>query len=125
MPYKNKNKQKQAQKSWYLNNKKEIYRRVRERKIKLIEFVRNYKQQDDIVCVDCGEGRWQCLHFDHINRSEKTDSISQMARRGVAIERLLVEMEKCDVVCANCHAIRHDGFVWESVSVKINKEINK
>ena len=113
MPYKNKKQQKKSQKEWYLKNKEEICRKARERKVELTEFVRNYKKREDVLCVDCGESRWQCIQFDHIDRKDKTDSISRMARRGMPAKRILEEISKCETVCANCHCIRHDGFQWK------------
>jgi hypothetical protein len=113
MPYKNKEDHKEAKRRWYLKNKKEVNKKSRERKVALIEFVRDYKKRDDVFCVDCEEERWQCLQFDHINREEKIDCVSNMARRGMPVTTLLEEIEKCEVVCANCHCIRHNGFQWE------------
>lgn len=112
MPYKDKQKQKNAQEKWYQKNKEEHSKKSKERKTKLIEFVRNYKKKDNISCVDCGENRWQCLQFDH-GKNEKIDAVSQMARRGFTKEKILKEISKCEIVCANCHCIRHEGFQWK------------
>lgn len=65
----------------------------------------------DVPCVDCG-GRFPpiCMDFDHKD-SEKTVKLTDWARRigvsEVAIKRLREEIARCDVVCANCHRIRH------------------
>lgn len=112
MPYKDKNKQKKAQEAWYQNNKEKCYKKFKERKNNLIEFVRDYKKKDNIFCVDCGESRWQCLQFDH-GSSDKIAAISQMTRRGFTKDKILKEISKCEVVCANCHCMRHDGFQWK------------
>lgn len=53
-------------------------------------------------CVDCGESDVRCLDFDHV-RGEKSRNISAMLSRAVAWEKVLVEIAKCDVRCANCH----------------------
>jgi hypothetical protein len=57
-------------------------------------------------CTDCG-GRFPhyVMDFDHPDRSVKTGDISQMAASGLS-PRVLAEIEKCDLVCANCHRIR-------------------
>jgi hypothetical protein len=47
------------------------------------------------------------MDFDHRDRSEKAFEVG----RGlyVSIKRLLIEIAKCDVVCANCHRERTHG----------------
>lgn len=55
-------------------------------------------------CVDCGYNEHPAaLHFDHV-RGKKKFVISQSV--GVSWERVLEEIKKCEVRCANCHAIR-------------------
>lgn len=44
------------------------------------------------------------MDFDHLPGTDKVNDISQMARGGR--ERLLAEIPKCEIVCANCHAQR-------------------
>ena len=55
-------------------------------------------------CADCGyRAHAQALQFDHV-RGEKCFDISKNVKlRWASIE---AEMAKCDVVCANCHAVR-------------------
>lgn len=59
-------------------------------------------------CSDCG-GRynpWQ-MDFDHRDPSLKEDGISRLIRdRKWSLERVLEEVAKCDLVCANCHRQR-------------------
>lgn len=54
-------------------------------------------------CVDCGatEGR---LDFDHRPGTIKEFNLG---RPRASLERVLAEVEKCDVRCASCHARRH------------------
>jgi len=44
------------------------------------------------------------MDFDHRDRSKKKAHVSKLRHWSDAT--LLREMEKCDVVCANCHRIR-------------------
>lgn len=62
----------------------------------------------DVPCFDCGVKYPPCaMDFDHINPSLKKFNISEA--QCVRNEILLQEIEKCDIVCANCHRIReHD-----------------
>ena len=58
-----------------------------------------------IGCADCGYNLHPAaLHFDHLDGATKVNRIAQMTFG--AEERLLAEIAKCEVVCANCHAIR-------------------
>lgn len=106
MAYKTK-KQKAYAKQHYLQNKEKYAARDKRRKDKLRKFVRRYKMLSTVVCLDCGESRWQCLEFHHRNPKEKSDMIVQMITDRVTIEKLKEEIKKCDVLCANCHRVRH------------------
>lgn len=57
-------------------------------------------------CVDCGNKDIRVLEFDHKPEYTKTSNISSMVRKQASWESILKEMEKCDVVCCNCHSIR-------------------
>ena len=60
----------------------------------------------DVPCADC-QGRFPsvCMDFDHLS-DDKVDGVSKMIQRGFAIEAILAEVAKCEVVCANCHRVR-------------------
>lgn len=54
-------------------------------------------------CNRCGYNK-DCLpayHFHHMDPSQKEFAIS---RYGKGVKNLLIEVEKCELVCANCHA---------------------
>ena len=54
-------------------------------------------------CVDCGETDPIVLEFDHLR--DKSFAVGgQLSCR--SWESILAEMQKCDVVCANCHRRR-------------------
>lgn len=53
-------------------------------------------------CVDCGEADPEVLDFDHV-RGTKTANIAEFTRGGYSLARLIAEVEKCEVRCANCH----------------------
>jgi hypothetical protein len=55
-------------------------------------------------CADCGETDVVVLEFDHV-RGKKLANVSAMVR-DAETWRLEEEMEKCEVVCANCHRRR-------------------
>jgi len=45
------------------------------------------------------------MDFDHRDGATKIAEISNLAHSG-STKKLLVEIEKCDLVCSNCHRIR-------------------
>lgn len=62
-----------------------------------------YDYLRDKSCVDCGETNPIVLEFDHRNPKLKVNNVSNLVR---SMEKLKIEITKCDVVCANCHRIR-------------------
>jgi L-lysine 2,3-aminomutase len=54
-------------------------------------------------CVDCGNDDPVVLEFDHLR--DKTYDISRLMS-GWPWSTILAEIEKCEVVCANCHRRR-------------------
>jgi hypothetical protein len=67
------------------------------------EYVANYFATH--CCTDCGERDPFVLTFDHV-RGMKRANVSDMVRDGLGLETLKAEIEKCDVVCYNCHSLR-------------------
>ena len=57
-------------------------------------------------CVDCGEEDPIVMEFDHLPGYDKKYEVSGMIIKGYAIETIKKEIDKCDVVCANCHKRR-------------------
>lgn len=66
-------------------------------------------QIKDTPCADCG-GRFPpyVMDFDHKDPTQKEFTIAAYLNR-VSLERLMAEVAKCDIVCANCHRIRTHG----------------
>ena len=59
-------------------------------------------------CACCGySDHAAALDFDHIDPKTKVRDIAQM--HTVSVEKLKLEISKCQVLCANCHRIKtHD-----------------
>jgi len=54
-------------------------------------------------CILCGYKKHpDALHFDHINIHNKLKDISAMV--SFSKEKIKLEMKKCRILCANCHA---------------------
>jgi hypothetical protein len=56
-------------------------------------------------CAICGDTRWYVLDFHHINGKDFT--ISEKVREGCSLNTIKKEIEKCILVCANCHRELH------------------
>jgi hypothetical protein len=88
----------EANRQRYIDQAAKLKRKVmRERTLFLIEYFKTHP------CVDCGETDAVVLEFDHLR--DKLFDVGRAVRdRGW--QSLLNEMEKCEVVCANCHRRR-------------------
>ena len=59
-----------------------------------------------VGCVDCGYNKSPyALQFDHIEEDKKA-SVSNLIRSDYCWDTVKAEISKCQVVCANCHAVR-------------------
>lgn len=63
------------------------------------------------ACADCGlpceDWNHVMFAFDHLVPKEKLFTMSKAYKvRGVTKEMLIAEMNKCELVCHNCHAFR-------------------
>ena len=85
------------------------------RKVRVLaarEHVKNYLSTNP--CMNCGESNPIVLEFDHV-RGTKKNNISDLVCDGFSVDVIQVEIDKCDVVCANCHRIRTSsrGYWWK------------
>lgn len=55
-------------------------------------------------CFDCSskEPPW-AMQFDHRDGTSKVDCVTVLVHNGASWARIKAEIDKCDVVCANCH----------------------
>ena len=67
------------------------------------ELLNKYKAK--YGCVKCGERRFYLLDFHHTDPDGKDFSISDKSR--CSLETMMKEIEKCDILCANCHREWH------------------
>ena len=73
----------------------------RKRRAAILEAIR-----ERLVCQNCGERHPGCLDFHHRDPSQKDFHIARLLDRG-SVAKVLAEIEKCDVLCANCHRKFH------------------
>jgi hypothetical protein len=87
-------------------HKRTWYRRVDQKRLwkhKRYDWLRGLKRRP---CVECGgEFHPAAMQFDHRPGVDKAFDVSWGIAR-YSRERILAEIAKCDLVCANCHAVR-------------------
>lgn len=71
------------------------------RKRELSQFVYDYLATHP---CKCGEARVACLQFDHLK--DKKFNVADMPGKGLSKLRIEEEIAKCEVLCANCHAVK-------------------
>jgi hypothetical protein len=89
---------------YYAEHRNEEIERVRSRQAATLELLRGARRRP---CMDCEDTYPPyVMDFDHRDPTKKsfaiTDGNSLLKNRAELIE----EVEKCDVVCANCHRMR-------------------
>lgn len=105
----------------YKRNKKQRYAAQVERRHKLQAMVNKIK---DRPCMDClNRFPYMCMEFDHREPALKRLSISTMVAQSYAKEEVLNEINKCDLVCSNCHAIRTWRQVHEGLYIGRNFDV--
>jgi hypothetical protein len=68
-------------------------------------------------CVNCGYAQcWRSMTFHHLDPTVKAFTIS--AKLSYAWDRLRAELDKCILVCANCHGEIHEGLLDLSLMAK-------
>lgn len=87
MPYRDKEVQKSKTRERQLRKRRELY---------------DYKESNP--CFDCGKYfHFSQMQFDH--KANKSFPVSQRSA-SFGSEKFMKELEKCDLICANCHALR-------------------
>ena len=94
--------------AYYLANRDRRKGQIRERNKVAIERNKNgiLDYLEGKSCMDCGFSDPRALQFDHRDPTTKRLAVADMMRSAYSWEALLEEMNKCDIVCANCHSIR-------------------
>lgn len=93
-------------KKWYQHHKDRLLEKRKQHNDELRQWIRQYKGK--LQCVECGESHPACLHFHHRNRADKSFVIGSIVGRShTSFKRVKEEIDKCEVLCGNCHAKFH------------------
>lgn len=102
---------KQRQKERYKAHKQAIYDRIIQRRVVILSWFREHCKKEDIKCVECGLRNPICLDFHHIDPKRKDGRIiSAIRQKGWSKKRVLEEISKCKILCANCHRNLHNNI---------------
>jgi hypothetical protein len=91
----------------YKENKQYYIDKAHRHDLKKRARFREYKET--LECQVCGEDHPATIQFHHRDPSEKEVDISRVAQNW-GWERLMKEVAKCDILCANCHAKLHSRY---------------
>ncbi len=75
------------------------------------KWLTDYKKTQK--CIRCGEANPATLTFHHKNNSEKSFEIGNALCLGVSLKRILAEIKKCEVLCADYHAKERLSYLFE------------
>ena len=89
----------------YQKNKKRYYEKNKKRKQDYKKWFIEYKK--DLRCVKCDENHPAVLDFHHQDPSKKDGGISAMIHFAHSKENILEEINKCIILCSNCHRKLH------------------
>lgn len=84
----------------------------RKRRREIREWI--VQTKGNLHCEKCSESHLACLDFHHKDPSEKEISLSNAVTHGWSKERILKEMQKCVVLCSNCHRKFHFDEIDEN-----------
>jgi hypothetical protein len=91
---------------WYQKNKESHKRNTAPRRIANRAFNYGYvvKLKSETPCRDCGKFYpYYVMDFDHVRGTKFKEIASLLA---YSFATLSAEIEKCDIVCSNCHRER-------------------
>lgn len=97
-----------AAKVSYVKHKRNVVKAVVQRNKKHIAT--NVEWKTRLKCACCPESYYRCLDFHHIDPNAKEGEVSKLLRQGT-LKRAYVEVQKCVVVCSNCHRKIHGNVL--------------
>lgn len=104
MPYSDPKKAREYHKKWQAMDRKrkpEAWKGYSDKHEALLK--KEKEEAKSGPCMDCGnQFPPECMDWDHRPGEIKYRNVSQIRGK----EKLMAEISKCDLVCANCHRIR-------------------
>jgi len=91
---------------WHYRNRAWNTERTLNRRARNRAWVYEQKRRSG-GCVRCGEDDPACLDYHHRADTDKEMTVCEMVTYGYSKAKLRAEMDKCEVLCANCHRREH------------------
>lgn len=107
--------QRVASRKWYAGNQEKQIAANAKRRQNILEWWRAFKLT--LCCEQCGESHPDCLDFHHNDPAQKEMCLYQISSSGWGQKRILNEVAKCRVLCANCHRKLHSKMRAEGVDI--------
>lgn len=86
-----------ANKDLYLVRKSQVKKAAQ-------EYIRELKKDP---CMDCGKKYpYYVMDFDHRDSEIKVTNIASAVAKSWGLKRIMDEIDKCDLICSNCHRER-------------------
>jgi hypothetical protein len=95
-------KQRESNKKSLIKNRGKYRKAMRDERLLFL-----FSYQAQIGCEKCGETNPIVLQFHHRAGEEKLFNVGDSSTKERKWDILLKELEKCDVLCANCHRLLH------------------
>jgi len=90
---------------YYKANKQKYISYNHKRKTMVREWWEDFKKT--LSCEVCNDARWYVLDFHHLDPSKKEAGLSDIVHRRWSQDRAMKEVQKCKVLCSNCHREHH------------------
>jgi NADH:ubiquinone oxidoreductase subunit D len=92
-------------KTYYEKNKQNVIQKINaKKKIHKTWFV-NFKKQ--LSCVTCGYDHPAAMDFHQVEQKKSNRKVHKLVSDGHTKKRILEEIDKCVVLCSNCHRVHH------------------
>ena len=75
-------------------------------------------------CLKCGESRHYALCFHHLDPKQKVDTPSRLIANS-QFEDFLIEIQKCILLCANCHQEFHFLEAHQGLTIEEYVDLNQ
>ena len=79
--------------------------------------------KSECSCAKCGDKRGYLLDYHHLNPEEKETTVARMTSNYYSLEKIQQEINKCIVLCANCHREFH--YLEKENGITIDEYLNK
>ena len=117
MPFKNKEESRQYMREYRKKMTDEqmthALEKIEQRKKEIQAWFCEFKTT--LCCNRCDENHPACLEFHHIDPNSKEFNVYEAVWfRGHSKEKILAEIDKCEVLCANCHKKHHFNLKQQS-----------